>query len=242
MGQEGILNCEEWIKTKGKRKIQSFQDSFADLFNISLGMMSLDGKALTVWSNSSLICHYISSNNQERCKREKKSIIDYVLKKGQTIKYTCYMGITYFACPIFCDNSMVAIYLGGGICLEENRSLVSNKLIENIPLLNDAKLDDYIKLLENVFNLLNVNENKKIKNENKKEEIKKEVLLLKNKLTLREIEIVNKINTGLSNKEISQELNISEKTVKTHVTSILRKLNMKDRLQIIIFCKNNFMN
>lgn len=97
MNQMHIPKCEKWIRTNGKRKIQSFQDSFAGSFNISLGVISLDGKALTVWSNSSLFCNYVIKNNHERCMREKQCIIDYVLKKRETIKYTCYMGITYFA-------------------------------------------------------------------------------------------------------------------------------------------------
>lgn len=242
MNQGDISKSEEWIKTNGKRKIQSFQDSFADLFNISLGIISLDGKALTVWSNSSLFCHYISKNNHERCKKEKQCIINYVLKKEETIKNTCYMGITYFACPIFFGNDIVAICLGGAVYLEENKGQISNKLIENIPVLSEINLDDSIKLLENVFNLLNINDNKSFRDENKKDEVRNEVLLLENKLTLREIEVVSRINVGLSNKEISSELNISEKTVKTHITNILRKLNVKDRLQIIMFCKNNLLD
>jgi DNA-binding NarL/FixJ family response regulator len=78
--------------------------------------------------------------------------------------------------------------------------------------------------------------------ESKKDEIQQEVFFLKNKVSLRELEIVKLINEGLSNKEIASELNISEKTVKTHITNILRKLNMKDRLQIVICCKNHIMD
>ena len=242
MNKVEFSKCEKWIKTNGKRKIQSFQDSFADLFNISLGIISLDGKTLTVWSNSSLFCHRIIKNNRERCKQEKKCIIDYVLKKGETIKYTCYMGVTYFAYPIFCNKDIVAICLGGGVYLEESKELSENKVIQDIPAFSEIKLNDSIKLLENVFNLLNVNEDISFVDENKKDEIRQEVLFLEKKLSRRELDIVKLINSGLPNKEISMELNISEKTVKTHITSILRKLNMKNRLQIIIFCKNNIIN
>lgn len=47
----------------------------------------------------------------------------------------------------------------------------------------------------------------------------------------REIEILNMIATGRTNKEIAQELFISEHTVKAHVASILAKLNLKNRQQ-----------
>ncbi|MFN3337552.1 MAG: response regulator transcription factor, partial [Thermomicrobium sp.] len=40
---------------------------------------------------------------------------------------------------------------------------------------------------------------------------------------------------GYSNKEIGQVLNISDQTVKNHITSILRKLQVNDRTQAVIY-------
>ena len=50
-------------------------------------------------------------------------------------------------------------------------------------------------------------------------------------LTNRELEVLNLIVTGKSNKEIGSELSISEATVKTHINSILGKLGVSDRTQ-----------
>jgi DNA-binding NarL/FixJ family response regulator len=50
-------------------------------------------------------------------------------------------------------------------------------------------------------------------------------------LSPREKEVLNLIANGANNREIAQELYISEKTVKNHVTSILSKLNLRDRTQ-----------
>jgi DNA-binding NarL/FixJ family response regulator len=53
-------------------------------------------------------------------------------------------------------------------------------------------------------------------------------------LSERELEILRLITHGLSNGEIAQELYISDTTVKTHVTHILRKLNLRDRVQAVV--------
>jgi DNA-binding CsgD family transcriptional regulator len=53
-------------------------------------------------------------------------------------------------------------------------------------------------------------------------------------LTSRELEVARAIAAGMSNAEIAAELFISEWTVKTHVASILRKLALRDRAQVVV--------
>ncbi len=54
-------------------------------------------------------------------------------------------------------------------------------------------------------------------------------------LTPREIEILDSVAQGNSNKEIARILSISDQTVKNHITSILRKLAVNDRTQAVIY-------
>ena len=53
-------------------------------------------------------------------------------------------------------------------------------------------------------------------------------------LSNRETEILKSVTQGMSNKEIAVELGISQQTVKNHMTSILRKLNVEDRTQAAV--------
>jgi NarL family two-component system response regulator LiaR len=54
-------------------------------------------------------------------------------------------------------------------------------------------------------------------------------------ITDREIDVVRLVAQGRSNQQIASELFISEKTVKTHVSNILNKLQLQDRTQLAIY-------
>lgn len=57
-------------------------------------------------------------------------------------------------------------------------------------------------------------------------------------LTTREVEVLNLIGTGCTNREIAKQLYITEGTVKTHVTHILNRLNLRNRSQIAIYANS----
>ena len=58
-------------------------------------------------------------------------------------------------------------------------------------------------------------------------------------VTERELEVIDLVAQGRSNQEIAKELVISEKTVKTHISNILSKLQLEDRTQLAIYAIKN---
>jgi two-component system nitrate/nitrite response regulator NarL len=61
-------------------------------------------------------------------------------------------------------------------------------------------------------------------------------------LTEREKQIVNHVANGLRNKEIAKDLEISEKTVKHHMTIILQKLHARNRVEVVLALKRQGQN
>lgn len=58
-------------------------------------------------------------------------------------------------------------------------------------------------------------------------------------LTKRELDVLRLISKGCSNKKISDELTISERTVKNHISHIFRKIDVEDRTQAAVFAIRN---
>ncbi len=74
-----------------------------------------------------------------------------------------------------------------------------------------------------------------------KPDIEKTIKSEKNYLTRRENEVLLKIADGMSNKEIAIALNVSERTVKNHISSIFKKIKVSDRTQAAIYAIKNHL-
>lgn len=59
-------------------------------------------------------------------------------------------------------------------------------------------------------------------------------MMMYDHLSEREIEVLQRVADGLSNKEIAQKLSIAERTVKNHVSNIFQKLHVNDRTQAVV--------
>ncbi len=63
------------------------------------------------------------------------------------------------------------------------------------------------------------------------------------KLTKRELQVLKLLAIGKLNRQVAEELDISERTVKNHVSSIFKKIDVKDRTQAAVFTiRNNLIN
>ena len=60
-----------------------------------------------------------------------------------------------------------------------------------------------------------------------------------NALTKRELEVLIQVSNGMFNKEIATFLNISERTVKNHISNIFKKIDVSDRTQAAVFAIRN---
>lgn len=62
-------------------------------------------------------------------------------------------------------------------------------------------------------------------------------------LTKRELDVLKNLSVGMYNKEIATKLDISERTVKNHVSNIFKKIGVSDRTQAAVFAiRNNLVN
>lgn len=117
-------------------------------------------------------------------------------------------------------------YIREGIKNGANGYLLKNtkpdKIIETIKLVNNG----IAVIQEEILNKLS---NNIISSMDKKEKIDESIF------TERELEVMKAVSEGLSNKEISKKLYISEGTVKNYITSILQKTNLAHRTQIAIY-------
>lgn len=105
-------------------------------------------------------------------------------------------------------------------------------------ILKDAESESLIKAIKDVFNgssyIYPTLATELVREFNRREENSKRRINDQD-LTKREYEVLTLLAEGLNNKEIGENLFISEKTVKNHVSNIFKKINVNDRTQAAIY-------
>lgn len=227
------ITAKDWLSVIGKEKLQALQDVFARNNNVSVGFWTLDSKKITIPAKASLLCHAVSQKDSNTCWSEHMEAKDKLIGRSTQQEFTCFMGLSYCYCPVYWNNELVAVCNIGGVVYPD--SFLSEKLIKkyNVPVLKREKFLEIVSVLREMLALLNIDYDKLRKKAAVKGEIGSNII--DSRLSNREVQIVELICKGLSNKEIAEKLYITEKTVKTHVSNILMKLDMKDRRQVIVY-------
>jgi len=123
------------------------------------------------------------------------------------------------------DHVLPAIQAGAkGYLLKD---IEPEALVESIRRVHDGRVELHPEAAGLLVNHLSGGERKAVENSDNDDAL--------NLLTPRELEVLRLIATGKSNKEISESLVITEKTVKTHVSHLLDKLGLSDRTQAAIY-------
>lgn len=231
---------QEWLKIVGKERLQALQDSLAKVCGVGLIFLDLQGRPLTVGSNSPMLCHKMLENPEirERCEKEHQRILVLQdLNRGKIM--SCYTGLKYIICPVFFNGQRVAFLRAAGIAY--NDGALPKAILDKYrtAIMTPEKLETICELLSDIMELLNFDLTQMQAVIEEKADIDPKAKLFANKLSHREEEVASLICEGMSNKAIAKRLFISEKTVKTHVSNILVKLDLRDRMQLVVnYCRD----
>ena len=233
-------SVEQWLQFVGKDKLQTFQDNFAKAYGVSMIFLDMNGNPLTVGSQNSLFCFTIEREHSVRCQDNFQNDMDS-MRSGKPFLHVCPFGIVCLYAPVFFNDQLTAYAGIGGLTYENSTIPETLKGRFHITGCSKEKAQNILQLLDSMLRLLNVNIS--LTQRDKKQQPEETVpgRLRDDRISKREHEIVQLLCKGYSNKQISQQLFITETTVKTHISNILAKLNLHDRMQIVVhyYNKNN---
>ena len=230
-------SVEQWLQFIGKDKLQTFQDNFARAYGVSMMFLDMEGNPLTVGSQNSLFCFTIQKEHMVRC-RDNFQLDKETMQKGESFIHVCPFGIACLYVPVYFNNRLTAFAGIGGLTYENSTIPENLKQRFHITSYNKETTWNILLLLESMLRLLNVNISLSQNDKSRKTESDLPVRVRDDRISRREHEIVQLLCKGFSNKQIARQLFISETTVKTHISNILAKLNLHDRMQIVVYYYN----
>lgn len=241
--------------------MQSMQDFFAKTLGISL-LSLYDSKWMTDPSYDTDFCRYVvkSPNGYCTCKNCHKVLEEKAKLTGKYVISKCHAGLTVFVVPIIVDGNYLGCTTGGHVLTEQLDDEHFIKLAEKFQI-SDEKFNDEIKKLriftfeklESITDLLAIlinllfsvyYANFQLSKLGLNYKIPQNVALeewfiskyqqTKKSISEREIEVLKLVVMGKTNPEIAKELFISTHTVKAHVSSILEKYKVEDRVTLAV--------
>lgn len=242
--------------------IQNLQDFFAKSMDISMQSF-VKGIPVTAPSNFIEFCSICSQENPEgkkRCEACLKKWINHISKEKNVVIFKCYAGLSNFGIPVLLDNKLVGVVLAGKVLTEKANKkhykklakelgIDEEKFIETTKELRIISAETFNGIAESLsmvinaiasiayaqYNLSKLGMNYKVlKNFPLEEWLMLNYKNTKQPISAREFEILKLIVLGKSNTEIAKDLFISTHTVKAHVSSIIEKFMVEDRVQVAV--------
>lgn len=242
--------------------MQNVQDFFATTMNVALQSFDNNGP-LTTPSNFTNFCSEYTQGSEIGCKRCNDCLdkwLKEVAKQKEPIIFNCHAGLVNFGIPVLIEGKYIASVLGGKVLTEPADEKHFRKLAKEIGVNEDEYVAEAKKLTiisaekfkavtESLglvvnavaaiayanFQLSELNMNYKLPRSIAMEEwLFLNCEDIEKPLSTREFEVLKLIVLGKSNTEIAKELFISVHTVKAHVSAILEKFAVEDRVQIAV--------
>jgi DNA-binding CsgD family transcriptional regulator/ligand-binding sensor protein len=238
------MSCENWFQSLAAdtaARLQEVQDSMAYFSKLSICILNSKGIPYTISSNqSSCSYNYQCKNDNDNCNLVILRGIKEAEKKLEPVMLTCPEGLTTTIVPLgdFMlekqSNPCAYLFLGKVFIGEENNAEKNNS--KKKPMFTQEKYQQAVNSVSKIFELIFV----LLARGNNMENIDNAFLNdFKNKdytvLTKRELEVLKRIGTGISNNAIANQLYISDSTVKTHITNIMSKLDMGNRTELALY-------
>ncbi len=242
--------------------MQNVQDFFAKTMNISLQSFYYN-TPITQPSNFTDFCSkytMISEKGLARCTKCLEDSCEKMNRTKKTYIADCHAGLKYFSIPLFIDNKYLATVYGGKILTEAPDETHFRKIAKEIGInedsyweeckkiriLSEEKFNAIVQSLESIIKSIAsiayakcVLANAGLEYKFSKSLALEHWLILNCEengypITPREFEVLKRVVQGKSNTKIAKELFISVHTVKAHVSSVLEKLGVEDRVQVAV--------
>mgnify|MGYP004702109307 CR=1 FL=1 len=195
----------------------------------------VQGLSMIIGLQEDMVIHWTASNGREAVFKSVSSKPDVIL---MDLRMPEMNGVRATEAILSQDSSIKVLILT--TFMEDDEIFESMKMGASGYLLKDATPETIVDAIRKVVSGGTVIEplvaSKLIKHLKRETEVHLDVLLT---LTTRELEIARGIAQGMSNREIANDLFVSEGTVKNHLTNILEKLSLRDRTQLAIFVLKN---
>lgn len=262
MRDSKILKIKHILEIVDAKFMQNVQDFFAKTLDIAL-ISVYKNDWLTDSSNNIDFCRkYIrrSKMGYSRCEACHREWEKTVIENPKPTVFKCHAGLTNFCIPVTIEGKYMACVIGGQVLTEKpdkkHFKQIAKELdiveddymaeIKKIRILPKEKVQAAVDLLYLVTNsvaslayinrqLADLGMDYKIpRNLAMEEWFFKAYGDVKRPISSREFEILKLIVLGKSNAQIAKELFISSHTVKAHVSSIIEKFEVKDRVQVAV--------